>query len=41
MSGELCFIAGAFFGGITGFVLAVLMNICAVSEEREDDGEDL
>ena len=38
---EFYFIAGAFFGGILGFVIAALMNICAVAEEREEHGEDM
>lgn len=38
---EIYFLAGALLGGILGFVLAALMNICAVAEEREENGEDL
>lgn len=38
---ELYFIAGAFFGGILGFVVASLMNICGKGDEEEQDEQSL
>lgn len=38
---ELYFIVGAFFGGILGFVIAALMNICGKCDEEEQDEQSL
>ena len=38
---EFYFIAGAIFGGILGFVMATLMNICGKCDEEEQDEQSL
>lgn len=35
------FLAGGFFGGILGFVIASLLNICRKAEEEEQDEQSL